>query len=117
MFIIVDGLDEYYASNNEALNKLLSELFNIQKQAQVNLFATSRPVSDIVSWFGGCVWKEIRAQNEDILCYIDGRMHQLLRSRISKYPEVQDVIREKLVEAADGMFVQVSAKIYQKGES
>jgi len=111
-FIIIDGLDEYYASNNEALDKLLSEVFSLQKQAQVNLFATSRYVSDIVSRFSACTWKEIRAQDEDILRYIDGRMHKLLRSEISNYPGLQDLIRRKLVGAADGMCVQISVNIY-----
>jgi hypothetical protein len=112
VFIMIDGLDEYYSSNNEALNRFLLEVFSIQKQAQVNLFATSRFVSDIVSLFSGCISKEIRAQREDILCYVDGRMHQLLRSRISNYPEVQDMVRSKILEAADGMYVPISVNTY-----
>lgn len=115
VFIMIDGLDEYYSSNKEAFNELLSDVFSIQKEAQVNLFVTSRFVSDIISWFSGCIWKEIRAQREDILCYINGRMHQILRSQISKYPEVQDMVRSKVVEAADGMYVQVSKHILKKG--
>jgi hypothetical protein len=39
VFIIIDALDECHLSN-ERRNRLLSEVFSFQTQAQVNLFAT-----------------------------------------------------------------------------
>jgi Cdc6-like AAA superfamily ATPase len=51
VFVIIDALDEYHISNNERLNRLLSEVFGLQEQTEVNFFATSRPISEITSQF------------------------------------------------------------------
>jgi hypothetical protein len=111
VFIIIDALDEYHVSNNEGLNRLLSEVFSLQDQTEVNLFATSRSISEITSQFDGCICKEIRAQDNDILRYINGRIPKLLRSHISKYPQVQDTIRSDILRAVDGMYVGTSVCI------
>jgi hypothetical protein len=105
VFIIIDALDEYHASNNERLDKLLLGVFGLRDQVQLNLFATSRFVSEITLRFDGCILKEIRAQDDDVLRYVDGRIHELLRSQISKHPQVQDRVRRDIVKAVDGMYV------------
>jgi Cdc6-like AAA superfamily ATPase len=110
VFIVIDALDEYHVSNNEGLNRLLSEVFSLQDQLEVNLFATSRSISEITSQFDGCICKEIRAQDSDILRYINGRIPKLLRSHISKYPQVQDTIRNDILKAVDGMYVHTSVR-------
>jgi Cdc6-like AAA superfamily ATPase len=110
VFIVIDALDEYHVSNNEGLNRLLSEVFSLQDQTGVNLFATSRSISEITSQFDGCICKEIRAQDSDILRYINGRIPKLLRSHISKYPQVQDTIRNDILKAVDGMYVHTSVR-------
>ena len=107
VFVIIDALDEYHVSNSEGQKKLLSGVFSLQDQAQVNLFATSRFDSAIASQFKGCKSKEIRAQDNDIISYVNGRIPQLLRSRISKYqeyPHLQNTIRGGIVKAVDGMY-------------
>ena len=114
VFIVIDALDEYRASNKEGQNRLLSEVFSLQKNAQLNLYATSRFISEITSQFNGCISKEIRAQDDDVLCYVNGRIPQLLQSQISKYPKIQDMIRSNLVKAVDGMYVNSSVNIYTK---
>ena len=114
VFIIIDALDEYHVSNNEGLNRLLSEVFNLQDQTEVNLFATSRYVEEIISQFKRCMLKEIRAQDDDILRYVNVQIPQLLRSQISKHPEVQDTVRKDIVKAADGMCVRHSANVSAK---
>jgi Cdc6-like AAA superfamily ATPase len=103
VFIIIDALDEYYVSSKNGYEILLSEIFKLRDQVQVNIFATSRPIAEIIAQFDGCVSKEIRAQDEDILRYIDGRMHQLLRSRTLVNTDVQGAIRSSIRRAADGM--------------
>jgi len=110
VFIIIDALDEYHVSNEE-LNKLLSEVFRLQAQTHVNLFATSRFVSGITSQFEGCTLKEIRAQDHDILSYVNGLIPQLLRSQISKHPQIQEAIRRDIVQNIDGMYVYSSVSI------
>jgi hypothetical protein len=111
VFIVIDALDEYHISNNEGLNRLLSEVSSLQDQTEVNFFATSRFISEINSQFDGCICKEIRAQDNDILRYINGRIPKLLRSHISKYPQVQDTIRSDILRAVDGMYVHASVSI------
>ena len=110
VFIIIDALDECYVSN-KGYNRLLSEVFSLQAQSQVNLFATSRFVPEITSQFEGCMSKKIRADDDDVLRYVNERIPQLLRSRISKYPDLQDAIRREVVKAADGMYVLFSVSI------
>lgn len=104
VFIIIDALDECPTSN-ETRNRLLSEVFILQTQAQVNLFATSRFIPEITSHFEGCISKEICAKDDDILRYVNERMPQLLRSQISKYPDLQNAIGREVVKAADEMYV------------
>jgi len=110
-FIVIDALDEYHGSNRDGQNRLLSAVFNLQNQTQLNLFATSRYVEEITSQFKRCTSKEIRAQDDDVLRYVNVRIPQLLRSQISKHPKVQDTVRKDVVKAADGMYVHHSANV------
>jgi hypothetical protein len=103
VFVIIDALDECYTPNDR--DKLLSAVFTLQSQAQVNIFATSRFMPEITTQFEGCLSKQIRAQDDDILRYINGRIPKLLRSKISKYPDLQNTIRNEVVKSAEGMYV------------
>ena len=58
--------------------------------------------------------KKIRAQDDDVLRYVNGRIHELLRSQISKYPQVQDTIRRDIVKAVDGMYVLLLAHSFSQ---
>jgi Cdc6-like AAA superfamily ATPase len=114
VFIAIDALDEYHISNNEGQRRFLSEMFSLQSQTQLNLFVTSRFVSEITSQFEGCLSKEIRAHDDDILSYVNGRIPQLLRSGISKcqeYSDLQHTIRSDIVKAVDGMYTNPSTVI------
>ena len=108
VFITIDALDEYYVSNNIGQKKLVSTMFILQDKAQLSLFATSRVVSGVTSQFRRCISKEIRAHNDDILSYVNERIPQLLKSQISKYPQVQEVVKRDVVKAVDGMYVHYS---------
>ncbi|KAF2175317.1 hypothetical protein K469DRAFT_756296 [Zopfia rhizophila CBS 207.26] len=103
-FILIDALDECQASYQER-DRLLSVGFTPQAEAHINLFATSRPVPEFNIHFEGCLSKDIRARYNDVLSYVNGRMSNLRRPRISKYPDLQDAIRREVVKAADGMFL------------
>ena len=110
MFIIIDALDEYYASNSEEQKRLLSGVFSLQHQTQLNLFATSRFVEEITLQFEGCTLKEIRAQDDDVLRYVNERIPRL-PSQVSKDLYVQNTIRRDIVNAADGMYIHFFANI------
>src|SRR5947207_5778174 len=104
VFIIIDALDEYQASD-DSRRLFLRSIFNLQAQAHINIFATSRFIPEIELQFERCIRKEIRAQHNDILRYLDGRIPQLLRSQISKYSDLQDLVRREVAKAIDGMYV------------
>jgi hypothetical protein len=114
VFVVIDALDEYYESKGDGDNGLLSAVSNLQNQTSLHLFATSRYVEKITSRFQGCRVKEIRAQDVDVLRYVNARMPQLLQSQISKHPEVQDTIRETIAKTAGGMYVPLSAVVFVK---
>jgi hypothetical protein len=104
VFIVIDALDE---CTKEVCDRFLSVLFNLQNQdkSHLNLLVTSRFVPEIMSQFARFPQKEIRAEEGDVLRYIDARMPQLLRTRIFKYPDLQESIREAVLKATSGMYV------------
>jgi Cdc6-like AAA superfamily ATPase len=102
-FIVIDALDECQVSDG-GRQRFLSEIFNLQAQTGVSLFVTSRGIPEIMKEFEGSICLEIRASDEDVLRYIDGRISRLLRSRISRYPDLQNTIRKELLKAVDGMY-------------
>lgn len=118
VFIVIDALDEYYASSTEGQEELLNKVFylqdkykNLQGKYKLNVFATSRLVPEVMRRFEGCASKEIRAQDDDIESYINARIPQLLLSQISKHPSVQDSIRRDIIKAAGGMYIPYSTNI------
>ncbi|OJJ40823.1 hypothetical protein ASPWEDRAFT_235243 [Aspergillus wentii DTO 134E9] len=111
VFIIVDALDEYYHLNMEGFSQLLSQLFRLQAKTSFNLLATSRFINEITSRFDGCIWKEILAQDSDILCFLNARIPKLLQSQISKHLDVQEKIRSNILKSANGMFLLVRLHI------
>jgi hypothetical protein len=101
-FVLVDALDECHSSH-EGRWKIVSEIIQLGKKTNANIFATSRPVPEIASLFEGSLHKEIAAVEEDVLKYLDGRMLSLLRRRIWKHPQLQCDIRSTVVKRVDGM--------------
>ncbi|KAJ5935902.1 hypothetical protein N7454_005200 [Penicillium verhagenii] len=106
-FILIDALDEFYTSNSE-IDMLLTGLFRVQKNTTLNLFATSRNIHNVTSHFGDCKLKEISAQNDDILRFVDGQIPRLHLPQLSKYPAVQDSIRHTIIESAGGIKRELS---------
>ncbi|KAG9233204.1 hypothetical protein BJ875DRAFT_379125, partial [Amylocarpus encephaloides] len=104
VFIALDALDECQ-DPIENRDVFLSEILNIRQATNASLFATSRHIPEITRDFEGELCREIRASDQDILRYVDGRMSHLLRKRISRYPALQKLIREKVLAAVDGMFL------------
>lgn len=102
VFIIVDALDEYQISDGYR-QRLLSTLFNLQASCNANIFATSRHISSIEQEFEGSSKLEIRANEEDVRRYLDGRMGQLPRF-VARSPELQQEIKTNIVDAVDGMY-------------
>jgi len=104
-FIIIDALDECQVSEG-GRNKFLSEIFDLQTKTGVNVFATSRPIPDIIHEFGKQkgISLPVRASDEDIRTYLDPRMLELPLF-VRRSPSLQEKIKTAVLEAADGMYV------------
>ncbi|KAB5563286.1 ankyrin repeat-containing domain protein, partial [Coniochaeta sp. 2T2.1] len=106
VFIVVDALDELYVTDNDSLFQLLSILSELQKESSVNILATSRFNSEILSKFPQeALVKEIRADDGDVSRYIDSRISGLLSSRISRHPALSQTVRDEVLKRVDGMFL------------
>ncbi|KAH0565262.1 hypothetical protein GP486_001343 [Trichoglossum hirsutum] len=102
VLIIVDALDECDVSDG-VHQKFLSAIFNLQAKTGANIFATSRINDNIAKLFEGALSLQIRAEDEDIKSYLNGRM-SLLRSDILD-DTLRGMIRKEVIRAVDGMFL------------
>jgi hypothetical protein len=107
VFIVVDALDECQASEG-CRTRFMSELFNLQTRHGVNILATSRFIPEIVNRFKteGVEFLEIRASNEDVKRYLDGRMGEL-PSFVQRNTQLQEEIKTQIAEVVDGMYVPI----------
>lgn len=109
LFIIVDALDEC-PNSNDCRNRFLSEIQQLRHKLAVNIFATSRPNTDIASRFEGSTFIEIRAREEDIREYLNGNMH-LLPDFIRNDVELKKEIETTIVNSVQGMLVNTPLSI------
>lgn len=103
VFIIVDALDECKGPNG-CRSTFLSEIFNLQERYEVNIFATSRFIDNILDRFKGCVHLEICARDEDIQKYLNGQMFRL-PGFIKQDSELEEEIKAAILRSAKGMWV------------
>lgn len=101
VFIIVDALDECQTGSG-CLAKFVREIFSLQGRCGANIFATSRPIPDVMDKFKGFISLEIRARNQDVRRYLDDQMSKLPRF-VRNNEDLQDEIKAKIVETIDGM--------------
>ena len=96
VFIVVDALDECQAKCRMKFLERLSP----QTETEVNIFATSRFIPEVVKAFEGKASLEIRASKEDVEKYLDENLSQLQRSK-----SLQNEIKAEIGKAVDGMYV------------
>jgi Cdc6-like AAA superfamily ATPase len=101
IFIVVDALDELQASDGRG-QKFVSELFKIQNEIGVNIFATSRFIPEIAKDFENKARLEIRASEDDVQMYLDHNI-SLLPSFVGKREDLQQLVKTAIVKAVDGM--------------
>lgn len=77
-------------------------MFDLQKSTGFNFFATSRFIPDITKRFEADSTLEIRASDQDVQRYLNGRMLRLPLF-VQRNPEIQKVIEAEIVEVVDGM--------------
>jgi Cdc6-like AAA superfamily ATPase len=101
VFFVIDALDEC-KNADRTREHLLGEIFKLQKQTKISLFATSRFIPEIENAFKGSISLEIHANNEDMKRYLDG--HMPTQACISQDPDLQEEIKTKIIGAAGGMY-------------
>jgi hypothetical protein len=101
VFIVVDALDECQVSDS-CRSRFLSEIFDLQVICGTNIFATSRFIPKITEKFNRSTLLEIRAQDEDVQKYLDGRISQSESKILKTYREE---IKAEITKAVDGMYV------------
>ncbi|CAI7569589.1 unnamed protein product [Penicillium manginii] len=109
VFWIIDALDEC-ATVDGARDRILREIFRLQKQARISLFVTSRLIPDIQHQFQDELSVEIRASDEDVQRYLAEHMSRL-PSCVFQDRELQETIKTEIVRAACGMFLLVQLHI------
>jgi hypothetical protein len=99
VIIIVDALDECQVSDSCRMT-FLTEIFSLQAKTGAKLFATSRFVPDINEKFKGTIILEIRAHDEDVRQYLDGRISRSGQKLLETHREE---IKTEITKAVDGM--------------
>ncbi|KAK1540052.1 uncharacterized protein CCOS01_01366 [Colletotrichum costaricense] len=103
IFIVVDALDE---CDRNARQAFLPEILRLQQRSQVNIFATTREIPEILESkeFENSISVEIRAIQEDVLRYTSDRMTRM-QSFVRNNLDLQKEIRHTIAEKVNGMFL------------
>ncbi|KXH49871.1 hypothetical protein CNYM01_08064 [Colletotrichum nymphaeae SA-01] len=103
VFIVVDALDE---CDRNARQTFLREIRRLQQRSQVNIFATTREIPEILGSkeFANSISVEIRAIKEDVLRYTSDRMTHM-QSFVRNNLDLQNEIRDTIAEKVNGMFL------------
>ncbi|KAJ7710106.1 ankyrin repeat-containing domain protein [Mycena olivaceomarginata] len=101
IYIILDGVDEYPADWWTQLAKALTNL------GPASLLVMSRPHIPPTKLFLNLVTLEIRANDKDILSYVDTQVQESgrLSELIAEKPELHGEISSKICSSAEGMFL------------
>jgi hypothetical protein len=98
-FIVVDALDE---CQRESRSHFLRRILELQANHGVNLFMTSRPITEILSHFHKDATVEIKAHESDLRLYLESRMFSL-PACVLRSPDLQRDVIEAIINATDGM--------------
>ncbi|KAG8525235.1 uncharacterized protein KY384_008879 [Bacidia gigantensis] len=98
-YLVLDALDEY--QDSRTIITMLDQL----QQYGFNLLITSRPNVSLVEYLNDVVVEEIRANDDDVRLYLKARLPalQCIKTRL----EIQTVVVDEILRAADGMFLLV----------
>ncbi|RKL11553.1 hypothetical protein BFJ71_g36 [Fusarium oxysporum] len=100
VFVVIDALDECRASDGSRA-RFLNEIFDLQSKCQINIFATSRPILDVISIFANRVSLEIRATDDDVRMFVRGHMPQL--PEFFSQQGLEEDVTSQIVRSVQGM--------------
>lgn len=101
LYLVIDALDEAM-DKNETYAKLLNAVEELQEEANLRVFITSRSIPEITERFEPESMLEIRASREDLQQYLD---HVSWRAWIRRDENLTAQIKNGVADAADGMFL------------
>lgn len=101
MYIAVDALDEC-PNLDSTRSHFLAKIRGLQGITDLRLVVTSRFIPEVVSDFSVALTLEIRAREGDIKRFVAGQTHRLPKC-IQRDDKLQDMVQDKIVQAADGM--------------
>lgn len=107
LYIVIDALDE---CQDGSRGQFLAKLRDLQVGRDVHVMVTSRSTPDIVDAFGDAIKLEVRASDEDMKRFVSDQIFRLPRC-IQHDSTLQEMVREKAVNAADGMYVLYLARV------
>lgn len=99
LYLVIDALDEAM-DKNETYAKLLNAVEELQEEANLRVFITSRSIPEITERFEPDSMLEIRASREDLQQYLD---HVSWRAWIRRDENLTAQIKNGVADAADGM--------------
>jgi Cdc6-like AAA superfamily ATPase len=100
-FIMIDALDECQLSGGTR-ETVLSEILKLRTMTGANIFATSRLNDETTKQFEGAQSLEIRATDEDVQRYLNGRIPLLLSDNLDD--DIRGMIRREILKVTDGMY-------------
>ncbi|KAK2798717.1 hypothetical protein FQN50_008755 [Emmonsiellopsis sp. PD_5] len=103
VYLVVDALDEC-SDDKGTCSQLLDKLRALQSETSLHLMVTSRWIPEIVSEFKSAPTLEVRASEADVKRFVRGQMYRL-PGCVQRDNALQLMVQEKLVQAADGMFL------------
>jgi hypothetical protein len=100
VYIVIDALDE---CQDGSRRQLLFKLSELRTGRDIRLMVTSRFITEIEESFRMALQLEVQADKADVQRFIIGRMDRLPEC-IRSDPALQELVRDKIVEATDGMY-------------
>ncbi len=102
VFILVDAIDESN-ENSGVRDGFLAEIRKLQPS--IYLLVTSRHISTIEREFENAACVEIRASDEDVRKYLEGRIEResRLKCHVKAHPALQEEIVQMIAKTAKGM--------------
>ncbi|SCO84167.1 related to ankyrin [Fusarium oxysporum] len=104
VFMVVDALDEWRATEHADLYSLPGELLHLQRKLAMNLLATSRPIPLIANQFNDYPSISITAQQQDIYAYVDN-FRWPESSCIGKIAGLRGLVKKVMSQIVRGMFL------------
>ncbi|EMT72831.1 hypothetical protein FOC4_g10004316 [Fusarium odoratissimum] len=104
VFMVVDALDEWRATEYADLYSLPGELLHLQRKLAMNLLATSRPIPLIANKFNDYPSVSITAQQQDIYAYVDN-FRWPESSCIGKIAGLRGLVKKVMSQIVGGMFL------------